>query len=193
MAHHIIYVPGIGDHKTYGQNIGIQIWRLFGLRPHYFPLGWSTKEGFDAKLARLLKQIDRLFEQGHTVSLVGVSAGASAVLTAYNERPKIARVVCIVGKIQRPETIKSSTYRINPDFKESMQRVGNSIGHLQSRGQVKNILSLRPLRDKSVPLEDMKITGATIRTVPAWSHASGVLMGVILGAPIIAKFLHSTK
>ena len=77
MAHHIIYVPGLGDHKTYGQNIGIQIWRLFGFVPHYFPLGWATKEGFDQKLGRLLRQVDALRDQGHAVSLVGVSAGAS--------------------------------------------------------------------------------------------------------------------
>ena len=193
MAHHIIYVPGLGDHKTYGQNIGIQLWRLFGLTPHYFPLRWATKQGFDSKLARLLEQIDSLQAQGNSVSLVGISAGASAVLSAYSERPQIAKVICICGKIQHPETVRPIKYQINPDYMESMQQVDKSLKRLKAQGLLGNIMSIHPLRDKSVPLEDTKIPGAVEKTVPGWSHASGVLVGVILGAPMIAKFLRSTK
>lgn len=191
MAHHILYIPGIGDHKTYGQNIGIQVWRIFGFVPHYVPLGWAHQEGFEVKLDRILKQIDLLRSQGHTVSLVGISAGASAVLTAYSRRPEIARVVCIVGKIHHPETVGSATYRRNPDFKESMRLVENSLTRLKKEKLLGNIMSIHSTRDKSVPLEDTKIAGALERTVLAWSHASGVLFGVIFGAPMIAKFLHS--
>jgi hypothetical protein len=193
MAHHIIYVPGLGDHKTYGQNFGIQVWRMFGFVPHYFPLGWANKEGFDKKLDRLLKQIDALRNQGHAVSLVGVSAGASAVLNAYNEREQIIRVVCICGKIQHPGTVRPSRYRSNPDYRESMRRVSRSLELLKTKSLLENIMSIHPLRDKSVPLGDTKIAGAVEKTVPGWSHATGVIIGVIIGAPLISKFLHSAR
>jgi len=193
MAHHVIYVPGLGDHRTYGQDMAIQLWRLFGLVPHYFPLGWATRDGFDVKLGWLLERIDSLRRQGHTVSLVGVSAGASAALAAYAARPQLVGVVCICGKIQRPERVQPITYQNNPDFEESMQRVATNLRKLQQRGQLENIMSIHPLRDRTVALEDTKIVGTTEKTIPAWSHASGIFVGVLFGAPIIAKFLHSAQ
>jgi pimeloyl-ACP methyl ester carboxylesterase len=193
VPHHIIYIPGIGDHKTYGQNIGIQIWRIFGFAPHYFALGWATKDGFEAKLNRLLAEVDSLAQDGNKVSLVGVSAGASAVLAAYAKRPGLSRIVCICGKIQNPQTVKPATYLNNPDFKESMSRVDSSLKQLKQQGLLKNIMSIHPLRDKTVPLADTKIAGGVEKTVPGWSHSTGILVGVIIGAPIIARFLHAAK
>lgn len=105
MAHHIIYVPGLGDYKTYGQNIAIQIWRLFGFRPHYFPLFWQDVAGFKHKLDRLEKFIAGLQKSGDIVSLVGTSAGASAVLNAYVNNMQVAGVVYICGKINHPENV----------------------------------------------------------------------------------------
>jgi hypothetical protein len=190
---HVIYIPGIGDHRSYGQNIAIQFWRLFGLAPHYLPLGWRVKEGFDVKLERLLKRVDLLTSQGHTVSLVGISAGASVVLAAYAARPELNGVVCICGKIQNPNNIKSSTYTTNPDFKESMRRVQTSLKFLNQKSLLKNVMSMYALQDKTVPPKDAKIEGATEKIVLGWDHGSGIFFGVVLGAPTIAKFLRSPR
>jgi pimeloyl-ACP methyl ester carboxylesterase len=193
MTHHVIYIPGIGDHRSYGQNIAIQLWRLFGLTPHYLPLGWRTKEGFDRKLKRLLERIDLLRSRGDTVSLVGISAGASVVLAAYAQRPELNGVVCICGKIQNPGNIKSSTYAINPDFKESMRRVQTNLELLNRKSLLKNVMSMYALRDRTVPPEDARIKGAAEKIVPGWDHGSGIFFGVVLGAPAIAGFLRSGR
>ncbi len=188
MKHHIIYVPGLGDHHTYGQNIAINLWRFFGFTPHYFPLTWNRKDGLELKLKRLTEKIDSLRESGDVVSLVGISAGASAVLNAYVQRPDIVGVVYICGKINHPETVRDEVMKINPDFAESLAELPHSLEAL-SPGRTARLLNLHPRKDLSVPAEDTLIAGATEVIVPGWSHMTGIFFGVVYGAPIISKFL----
>src|SRR6266542_6900779 len=101
MVHHVIYVPGLGDHMPHGQQLVPGYWRLFGVQGHYEPMHWNDKMPFAPKLERLIARIDELAPDG-PVSLVGSSAGASAVLVAYGARlDKVAGVECICGKINR--------------------------------------------------------------------------------------------
>ncbi|MEX1995160.1 MAG: hypothetical protein WD887_00070 [Candidatus Saccharimonadales bacterium] len=188
MSHHVIYIPGLGDSRSYGQNIALNLWRIFGLKPHYFALGWADKQPFAAKLRRLLSEIDRLQNGGHKVSLVGVSAGASAALNAYSRREDIAAVVLVVGKIQNPQTIGERTYTINPAFKESMAMVKASLGQLDGRAR-KKIMSIHPLHDKTVPIADTVIPGAVEKTIPVRGHTFSIFYTVIFGSRFIAKFI----
>lgn len=188
MAHHVIYVPGLGDSRARGQSALLKLWRLFGFKVHYFPLGWADKEVFQPKLERLIAKIDELKGQGYEVSLVGVSAGASAVLNAYAERKNINKVVLICGKINNPQTIGERTYKINPAFKQSIYAVKNSLDKLES-AQIKRILSIHPLVDGTVPAMDTKIQGAVEKTVLVVGHIFGIFYSITLGAPAIAKFL----
>lgn len=189
MAHHVIYIPGLGDITSYGQSLAIQLWRLYGLRPHYLPLGWAGKEKFEPKLGRLLDKVDSLEKSGNKVSLVGVSAGASAVLNAYAKRKNIAGVVCIVGKIHNPQTVGDRIYKINPSFKESMLQV---VGSLDGLGEAKKsrIMCIYNRADKTVPNKDSVIEGALNRKFLGWGHISAIFFTVTLGGPLIARFLH---
>ncbi len=191
MAYHVIYIPGLGDRRSLGQVAGLQLWRLFGLVPHYLPLGWITPESFNRKLSRILTLADRLVSQGHQVSLVGVSAGASAALAAYAERPRLLGLVLICGKVQRPNTVSPATYARNPDFRQSMQRVAPSLTALRQANLTGNILSIHPLRDKTVPPADTRIEDAAELTIPAVGHYMGIAMGILAGGPVIARFLRS--
>lgn len=192
MAHHVIYVPGLGDHVSHGQNLAIQLWRLYGVKPHYFPLKWAKKEKFDTKLDRLLEKIDGLLNDGHSVSLVGVSAGASAVINAYAARTKLNAVVSIVGKIHRPESIGNTTYRINPAFKESMNQVCGSLEKI-STPQRKRIMSIYVRADRTVPNQDSLVDGALNKKFLGWGHISGIFFSVVLGGPLIANFIKKSK
>lgn len=190
MAHYVIYVPGIGDHRTYGQNIAIQLWRLFGLRPIYMPLGWNKDEGFNKKQARLMDRIASLKSKGHSVSVVGVSAGASAVLNVFALSDDISGVVCISGKINNPGTVWKRVLAANPDFKESLNRVSNSLALLTPEKREK-IMSIHPWRDMSVPIKDTIVDGAKEKTLPGWSHGSGIFFGVVAGSLPISRFILS--
>jgi pimeloyl-ACP methyl ester carboxylesterase len=189
MARHIIYIPGIGDHHSYGQDIAIQLWRLFGLTPHYLPLGWNKPEGFDVKQRRILELVDRLQSKNNSVSLVGVSAGASAVLNAFAHSNKITKVICISGKINNPQTIGEKVFVVNPDFGQSMSNLSKSLAGLGAKKS--KILSIHPWRDQTVPIADTRIQGTKELTLPGRNHATGIFIGVILGSYSIAKFVRS--
>lgn len=81
---------------------------------------WSDPMPLEPRFYQLLQRIDQLHQQGHTISLIGFSAGASAAITALTQRPNhINKVVTICGKIQGdiPDSIKE----LNPCFAESLR------------------------------------------------------------------------
>src|SRR5262249_20703421 len=151
--HRVIYIPGLGDHRSYGQDVAIKYWRVFGLHAHYLALGWRNPERFDSKLKRVIDTIDELASKGHSVSLCGVSAGASAVLAAYAARPNINSVVTIAGKIHHPETIGQRIRDENPDFYEAAKLVEVNLERLSKRDGMKNILCIYSKHDTLVPSE----------------------------------------
>lgn len=191
MVHQVIYVPGLGDSRSYGQDQAIAGWRKFGLQAHYFPLGWADKAPFEPKLRRLLGKIDELSEKG-PVSLVGVSAGASAVLNAYAQRQNLNAVVCIGGKINNPQTIGSYTYRVNPAFKQSVYGVADSLKRL-SKEEIGRILSIHPLYDGTVPIADTLISGGVEKTVPVIGHRLGIFYTVVFRGQLIANFIKTPR
>ena len=188
MAYHVIYIPGLGDNMPHGQSIVLNIWRLFGLKTHYFPLGWADKEDFEPKFNRLLAKIDYLVKDGHTVSLVGVSAGASAVLNAYAKNKNIHAVVCVCGKIQNPQTVHDHTYQKNPAFKQSLARVQGSLKEISSKDR-KKIMSIHPIEDSTVPVRDTIMPGAVEKQIPVKGHVFSIAYTILFGGRTIAKFV----
>jgi hypothetical protein len=188
MGHHVIVIPGIGDHRSFGQDLVVKVWKLYGLETHFMALGWSEKHGYDAKQTRLLTLVDTLHAAGHTVSLVGISAGGSAVINAFAASDKIHRVVCICGKLQRPDSIGKPYYNRNPDFEESMHRLASSYDKLGQDKRVR-IMSTHPWHDNTVPIADTRVAGTLEKTLPGWGHISGIFFALTYGGLIIARFI----
>lgn len=185
----IIYVPGLGDHRSHGQRKVVELWRFWPVdHTEVVLMQWNQDEAFELKLSRLIARIDALNTQGYRVSLVGVSAGASAAVHAYAARPDtVHRVVCICGKLQRPETISPHTYRANPAFRESMYLLPASLEQLDNQ-QRRQILSIRPLADESVPPADTVIPGARTKTIPAFSHVISIAVAITLYSGMVVRF-----
>jgi pimeloyl-ACP methyl ester carboxylesterase len=189
MTHHVIYVPGLGDHRTRAQRLAPKYWEVFGVKGHCYVMNWRDKEAFAPKLTRLLQLIDELAKGGNKVSLVGTSAGASAVLVAYAARQdKISGVICICGKINHPETIKPSRFIENPAFKESLSELQRALPVLGPEARAR-IMSIHPLRDDSVPPADTIIPGAREQLVPTAGHAFSIGITLIFGAGLMMRFL----
>lgn len=191
MKNHIIYLPGVGDHRSYGQDLAVKLWRPLGLHAHYMPLEMQNHEGFDRKVARLTSKIDNLHRDGYAVSLAAVSAAAPFALAAYAIRPELTGVVTIAGKIHGPETIREEIRRDNPDFYEGILNNPANIQTINERADIKNILCIYAKNDLSVPPHEAQIEGSQTEDVPGWNHKSGVFFGVVLGAPTIANFIKS--
>ncbi|HUS26472.1 MAG TPA: hypothetical protein VMY99_03940 [Nevskiaceae bacterium] len=187
--HHIIYVPGLSDSRADGQGLATKAWVLYGVKGHCLRMHWADGEPFAPKLQRLLDTIDELAAAGHTVSLVGASAGASAVLQAFAARKDtVAGVVCICGKIQHPETVRDAVYAENPAFMQAMKRLSTSLHSILPADRAR-ILSIHPRADNSVPPEDTIIEGAVEKTIPTSGHARSIFYALTVGAPTVVGFL----
>ena len=185
---YVIYVPGLGDHHSRLQQLAISTWRVFGLKPLAFPLGWADGEAFQPKLERLVNKIDELSKDGD-VSMVGTSAGASAVLNAFAQRKdNVRKVITICGKIQHPETIHEWRFKKNPAFRGSIELLPSSLNALSSKDR-QRILNLYPLHDGIVPASDALLEGAHKKLIPTIGHAFSIGITTLLGGYTIAKFI----
>lgn len=152
-------------------------------------MGWDDAEPFADKIEHLLEQIDQLKTEFNKLSLIGVSAGASAALIAYSKRTeKINAVALISGKIQNPQTINPRYFVENPAFKESIFTVQTVSGKLKPE-QSKRIMSIHPYRDQTVPVGDTIIDGAVEKRVLGFTHIQGIFYCLVFKGWMIASFL----
>lgn len=193
MKQAILYVPGLGDWRSRGQRIVIWLWRIYGVRSEVVRMQWRVSEPFAVKQQRLLDRVDRLHEQGYRVSLVGVSAGASAVVNTFAVRQTaVHRVVCLCGKLRHPETISSTTYQQNPGFAESLQALPSSLEAIPTVAR-KRILSIHPIADNSVPPEDTIIPSAETMSIPSSGHVLSIALGITIFSPLIISFIRKNR
>lgn len=192
MKHFVIYVPGLGDKRLYAgvQHVSLRLWRMSHVRAYYFLAHWAhSSETYKTKYHRLLKVIDDAIAEGHTVSLVGTSAGASLVLTAFAARKqKIHSVVTICGKLHNPGTVSQALFAMNPAFKESMAAYAR-IEHTLTPTDRKKILLARAARDAYVPASDGEVAGARTYIMPSAGHVFSVLMALTVFSRRILRFI----
>ncbi|HET7059970.1 MAG TPA: hypothetical protein VFH99_01470 [Candidatus Saccharimonadales bacterium] len=187
--HHAIYVPGILDDKLRIQSTIVATWRLYGVHGHCHEIPWAGAEAWRPKFQRLLAEIDKYHSQGHQVSLVGASAGASAVLNAYAERSdKINGLIYICAKINTPETVSQKTYDENPAFKTSLELLQANLPKLKPQDKVK-MLSLYSPADGTVPYAATVIPGVKESQLPRLKHGRAILYSLSFGASGLARFI----
>jgi pimeloyl-ACP methyl ester carboxylesterase len=189
--HHIVYIPGLGDTKSRGQAIAVRLWRTFGVYGHCHPVIWSNAEAFQVKLSGVLQEIDDLLAQGHIVSLMGASAGASMALHAYAARKThINGVVLVCGELADAKTINPSYYAKNAAFQTSMERLPATIAQLTPSDRAR-IMSLHPLYDETVHIKDTRLDGARMYTSITFGHAFTIGLTLTLDFYIPLWFLSS--
>lgn len=190
-GHHVIFVPGLNDRsKVY--DVLIKIWCIYGVVPHVYRMGWYDREkSFKASLKGLVALSNKLLGGGNTVSLVGVSAGASAVLNAFTEQPKINAVVNLCGRVRKGENISPSletASRKSSSFKESVL-IFEDREPKMTFAQRKKVLNLIPIWDEIVPKATVPIKGAVNRTFPSVEHVLSGFLSMTLFSPLIMKFI----
>lgn len=179
--HHVIYVPGILD-DIYHQKLAVKTWRLYGVHGHCHVMPWLGDEAYEPKMERLLARIDRYRAKGHQVSLLGASAGASAVLNAYvQRRDDITGVAYMVGKILAPETVPQKIYDANPAFKTSMLVLQDTLKKLTPADKAK-IRSFYSPADTYMPHAGTIIAGVRESPLPPLQHGWAIVYSLTLGA-----------
>ena len=161
--HHLIVVPGLGG-ESWGFRKIVNSWERFEFIPQVHDVLWKDGETeFRPKLQRLVKVIDDLNTDDGIISLVGTSAGGSAVLNAFfDRRDKIHRVVNVCGRLRfgvNFEPTLDDASKKNPAFRESVVLFENRESLLSDEERSK-ILTIRALFDEVVPISTTRLTGA---------------------------------
>ncbi|KKR15457.1 MAG: hypothetical protein UT42_C0001G0014 [Candidatus Falkowbacteria bacterium GW2011_GWA2_39_24] len=192
--HKVIIVQGLG--RDASKLVWItRFWKKYGLNPIVYSVGWhDTEEGFVPKLNRLLDLIDKLFEEGDIVSLIGTSAGGSAVINAFAKRKQqIASVVNICGRLRvgTHKGIHSFEIRTasSPAFAESVRMCEQEIEQLSSDDKDR-IMTVRPLLgDELVPADTVIINGAHNVVIPSGEHVLSIALSLSLLSAEMISFL----
>lgn len=180
--HYVIYVPGIKDDLLWVQSLLIQTWRFYGVQPVMLTMPWVGDEAYEPKIARLIAKIDVHRQSGHEVSLVGASAGASAVLNAYIQRKDdISAVAYICGKINFPDTVAPRIYARNPAFKTSLQQLQETVRQLTTDDKIKLRSFYSPI-DTTVPYSHTVIANVSETRLPRLRHMWAILYAVSFGS-----------
>lgn len=189
--HYAILIPGLGDDRKKLALVTAH-WKKHGLVPLVHSVGWRDEEpDFDTKLNKLLDVVDALFSQGNTVSLVGTSAGGSAVLNAfYKRRDKIHKVINVCGRLREGSvngfrSFKSRT-ATSPAFAASV-KLCESHESLWTAQDKSKIMTLRPFfGDELVPSTTATLDGAINKVIPTGEHAFSIAMALtLLSRPLI--------
>lgn len=189
--HHIIYVPGLNDQRK-GYELLINRWSNYGIVPHVHRIGWQDREkSFKTKLKKLVGEVNKILDHGNTVSMVGGSAGGSAVLNTLLEQPRINAVVNLCGRLRSGENVHPSlelASKNSPVFKESVLRFEKKEPGMSKELREK-VLCLIPIWDEIVPKSTVSLKGATNKTLFTFEHILSGLLGTTLFSPMVVGFL----
>ncbi len=161
--HYVFFVPGLGG-ETSVFRLAVQSWKRLGFIPIIHDVGWKDgEEKFGPKLEKLLSRIDTIHANGGIISLIGTSAGGSAVLNAFSQRTeKIHRIVNICGRLRAGNsvhpTLENASKKSN-SFKESVMMFETNEPNL-TNDERKKIMTIRSLFDETVPLSTISVHGA---------------------------------
>jgi pimeloyl-ACP methyl ester carboxylesterase len=190
MAHHVIYLPGVGDHKNAPFQIrALKKWNKFDLVTHFQLIRWNNSESYELKLKKVISLLDKLYSQNHTISLVGASAGASLAMNVYaNRRNKIKAVVLICAKINNPQTL-GQKYKTNyPALLDCVKASSQAVKNLKPSDKQK-MLTINPLYDGVVARADCNITGVKNKIIIAAIHGISIGLAISLYKRTIIKFI----
>lgn len=198
IKHRVIVVPGLGDEGRQLEWL-IKHWKRYGLVPVVYRVGWRDKgSSFHPRLARLIRLIDRYSKRGERVSLVGLSAGGSAVINAFVRRRRIIhKVITVCSRLQRGQErgFRSFTTRTasSAAFAQFVALCEYRVQKLSTADR-KKIMTVRAgFGDELVPGNTSAIDGAYNITVPSVEHVVSIAAALtIFSRPLIA-FLHSEQ
>ncbi len=191
--HSLIVVPGLGGKNPYLKKV-VNSWNKYGIKSYIHDVDWrDRKESFKTKLKKLVNQIDKLSKKGN-VSLLGTSAGGSAVLNAFSERKsKVHKIINVCGRLRKGINVFPSldlAAITSPSFKESVLNCETVQKRFNSTDR-KKIQTIRSLFDQSVPISTMTIEGVRNERVFSVEHGLSISLAMTIYSKTIINFLKS--
>ena len=193
-THEVLIVPGLSDGMSWPSWM-VRNWnQKYGLTPSFHTMPWKdSSPHFEPKLQRFLSEIDSLTKKGKRVSLIGTSAGGSAVLNAFTLRQNdIHKVVNICGRLKTGENTHPTLEQAGKNsasFIESVQMFEEAEKSLDYDVR-KNILTVRPLYDEIVPISTMAVEGSCDLQIISVEHMLNIAVALTLYSKQITNFLN---
>lgn len=192
MGNIVIIIPGLGD-EVEKIKWATNHYKNYGIEPIVHKIGWrSGEKRFKPKLQKLIKLIDNLYSQKNKISLIGTSAGASAVINAFSVRKqKICKVICVCGrlKVGPIKGFRSFAKMTNTSsaFRESVLLCEKNLSKLTKIDKNK-ILTITNYLDEFVPAETSYIKGVKNLKIKSIEHMFSIWMALCFYKPL-KKFL----
>ncbi len=191
--HYLIIVPGLGDNYFLLKHATKDWEKKYKLTPYFHAIGWKNKK-FTTSLKSLIQKIDSLSRNNNKVSLLGCSAGGSAVLNAFVlRRKKIYRVINNCGRLRRGKDIFPSlgfAARGYPAFKDSVLLCEKNQKKLTKK-DLKKIMTIRALVDEVVPSSTTIIQGAKNIEIFSIQHTISIYLSISVYSKNILQFLQT--
>lgn len=189
---HLVIIPGLGDNDDYVRFLTRSWERKYDIKTHVIAFGWKGKANeFEDHLNKLRRYIDNLLKQNGDVSILGISAGASAAINLFSARKhKINKVISVCGRL-RDQNVKQRFYypKMQLDiFKKSLNLCEINQEKLTKEDK-ERILTIRPFYDDVVPVRTMTIDGAVNRKIFAAQHGISIYLAMTLYSKTIVKLL----
>jgi pimeloyl-ACP methyl ester carboxylesterase len=193
--HSVVFVPGLGDYVRLFEHLTRDWADHYGLNPVIHRIGWRDKEiDFQPKLQRLVKLIDELSNSGDTVSLVGVSAGASAVLNVFAERKEqVNKVVSVCDRLRTGHEKGFRSYEArfahSRAFESSVEFFGRNEYKLRVEDRQKIMTVRAKFGDESVPARTSVLEGSYDKQIPLMFHMPSIIAALTVYSKPITIFL----
>ena len=190
--HTVIIVTGL-DSPAWQMWPIVAWWKTVGMNVIVFDPKWKNRKGFEEKLKKLLNLIDE--ETSHSkVSLVGISAGGSAVINAYLKRvDKVHCVVTVCSQLKLSHHHKNSTLKKSKSFKESVVKLEKNTKKLTvfEKTKILNIRSL--LIDELVPKDTSFLNGTEKVEIPTEAHVLTIVSALTVFSFKIIRFIRANR
>ena len=196
--HIIIVVPGLDDGPdTWLMRLILRLWRSDGIKVELCRMQWRNGHSFQSKLDTLLGLIDEHTKTGYAVSLVGISAGGSAVINALFARPdKVHKVINICGRLRGGNNHGFRSLerrsRSSTAFRDSVLTCEQNLEKIDST-YLSRIMTFRArFGDELVPSDTSQVSGAYNVALPTIEHMISIATTLIFYRRCIIDFAKSS-
>lgn len=195
--HSIILVPGLDDGPdTWLMRLILRLWRSDGIKVDLCRVQWKDGLSYPSKLEKLLRLIDDLTKTGYTVSLVGISAGGSAVINALFARPdKVHKVINVCGRLKDGGYLGFRSLerrsRSSTAFRDSVLTCEQNLEKTDST-YLRRIMTFRArFGDELVPSDTSQVSGTNNIALPTIEHMISIAITLLFYRRSIIEFIIS--
>lgn len=188
----LLIIPGLGDDVRYTKFLTRDWEEKYSIKPHIVAFGWSGESSeFPDRFKKMEKYVDDYIKENNNVSVLGISAGGSAVINLFSRRKdKLKHAVVVCGRLHDSNVRKMWNHRAEDlgVFEESIKLCEKNLESLSDKDK-ERILTIRPFYDDIVPVRTMTIDGARNIRINSVQHMISIYLAMTLYSKTIANFL----